>query len=211
MATEADRRPRSRRGEGEQLREVLIDAAAELMLELGSPEKVSVRAVTARAGVSPTALYLHFTDRDELLRAVCNRSFEELRSYLRAADETHAGDPHAQMGAIGRAYLEFAQQRSAAYRIVFSIPAGKGDMDNEQGEPLTGEEDPGIGAFEILVGAVSRLAADEESALASSIQLWAALHGFVTLRQAMPLFAWPDSESFLDGLWRAHFGTDSQV
>jgi AcrR family transcriptional regulator len=206
MATEADRRPRSRRGEGEQLREVLIDAAAELMLELGSAEKISVRAVTARAGVSPTALYLHFADRDELMRAVCNRSFEELRSYLHAADEAHAGDPLAQMAAIGRAYLEFAEQRSAAYRIIFSMPAGKGDMEDRLGEPLTGEEDPGIGAFEILVGAVSRLASDEAAALETSIQLWAALHGFVTLRQAMPLFAWPDPDSFLGGLWRAHYG-----
>jgi len=186
MATEIDRRPRSRRGEGEQLREALIEAGAELMLELGSAEKISVRAVTARAGVSPTALYLHFADRDELLRAVCNRSFEELRAYLQAADDEQAGDPRAQMSAIGRAYLEFAEQRPAAYRIVFTMPVGKGDMGTELPEPPTGAEDPGIGAFEILVGAVSRLSSDEQAALGTSIQLWAALHGFVTLRQALP-------------------------
>jgi len=206
MSTETERRPRSRRGEGEQLREALIDAAAELMLELGSAEKISVRAVTARAGVSPTALYLHFADRDELLRSVCDRSFEELRSYLQRADDAHVGDPRAQMAAIGHAYIDFAEQRPAAYRIVFTMPAGKGDMGTGLEEPPTGADDPGIGAFEILVEAVSRLVADEQAALDTSIQLWAALHGFVTLRQALPLFGWPDAQDFLETLWQTNFG-----
>jgi len=213
MATEIDRRPRSRRGEGEQLREALIDAAEELMLELGSAEKISVRAVTARAGVSPTALYLHFADREELLRAVCNRSFEELRTYLQSADEQHTGDPVAQMAAIGRAYIEFAEQRPAAYRIAFTMPVGEGDMGAELPEPPTGAEDPGIGACEILLAAVARVSpgSGEDAVLETSIQLWAALHGFVTLRQAMPLFGWPDSERFLDGLWHAHYGIAGQA
>ncbi len=206
MTSATDSRRRNRRGEGELLRTALLDAASELLLELGDAEKISVRAVTARAGVSPTALYLHFADRDELLRAVCSRSFEELRTFLRAADEAHVGDPRAQMAAIGRAYLEFAEQRPAAYRIVFTMPADKGDMGAELPEPLTGDDDPGVGAFEDLVTAVTRLSPNEQSALATSIQLWAALHGFVTLRQAMPLFTWPAPDSFLNGLWQAHFG-----
>ena len=201
MATEIDRRPRSRRGEGEQLREALIDAAEELMLELGSAEKISVRAVTARAGVSPTALYLHFADR------------EELRTYVQSADEQHTGDPVAQMAAIGRAYIEFAEQRPAAYRIAFTMPVGEGDMGAELPEPPTGAEDPGIGACEILLAAVARVSpgSGEDAVLETSIQLWAALHGFVTLRQAMPLFGWPDSERFLDGLWHAHYGIAGQA
>jgi AcrR family transcriptional regulator len=205
VSTATDTRQRNRRGEGELLRAALLKAGGELLLELGDSEKLSVRAVTARAGVSPTALYLHFADRDELLREVCNQSFEELRSYMRAADDEHAGDPRAQIAAIGRAYLRFASEHAGAYRIIFSLPAGKGDMHTDLDEPPTGAEDPGIGAFEDLVAAVGRLSSDEESALATSIQLWAALHGFVTLRQAMPLFTWPDSESFLQSLWRAHF------
>jgi hypothetical protein len=73
-------------------------------------------------------------------------------------------------------------------------------------EPPTGADDPGIGAFEILVEAVSRLVADEQAALDTSIQLWAALHGFVTLRQALPLFGWPDAQDFLETLWQTNFG-----
>lgn len=191
-------RARNRRGQGELLRTALIDAAAELLVELGSADRVSVRAVTARAGVSPTALYLHFADRDELLVAVCNRSFAELLSYLQTADESHEGDPSAQVEAIGKAYLDFAAQRPEAYRIAFTMPVGKGDME-------VALDDPGIGAFEVLVSAILRLSGDEAAALETSIQLWAALHGFVTLRQAMPMFSWPDAQSFLDALWKAHF------
>jgi len=205
VTSATETRQRNPRGQGDLLRTALIDAAAELLVELGSAEKLSVRAVTARAGVSPTALYLHFADRDELLREVCNASFAELRGYMRRADEQHAGDPRAQIAAIGRAYLEFAEQRPGAYRIIFSMPAGRGDMHADLPEPPTGEDDPGIGAFEDLVRSVSRLKGDEQDALSTSIQLWAALHGFITLRQAMPLFAWPDADTFLAALWQAHF------
>ena len=78
-------RPRNPRGQGERLRTTLMDAARELLLELGDQDKLSVRAITARAGVSPNALYLHFADKDELLSALMIASYKELRDFLRAA------------------------------------------------------------------------------------------------------------------------------
>jgi AcrR family transcriptional regulator len=47
-------RSRNPRGQGERLRAALMDAARDLLLELGDQDKLSVRAVTARAGVTPT-------------------------------------------------------------------------------------------------------------------------------------------------------------
>ena len=67
-------RKRNPRGQGDQLRAALMEAARDLLLELGDQDKVSVRAVTARAGVSPNALYIHFATKDELLSAVMTAS-----------------------------------------------------------------------------------------------------------------------------------------
>lgn len=70
-------RKRSPRGQGDQLRTTLMETARELLLELGDQDKVSVHAVTARAGVSPTALYIHFATKDELSSAVMEASCQQ--------------------------------------------------------------------------------------------------------------------------------------
>src|SRR3984957_18786360 len=78
-------RKRNPRGQGDKLRGALMDAARELLLELGDQDKLSVRGVTARAGVSPNALYIHFANKDELLSAVMRASYQEWRAALSAA------------------------------------------------------------------------------------------------------------------------------
>src|ERR1700679_4244080 len=102
MASSA--RTRNPRGQGERLRGALMDAARELLLELGDQDKLSVRAVTARAGVSPNALYLHFADREALLSAVMIANYKELRAFLQAGVPPEAG-PIEQLRAYADAYL----------------------------------------------------------------------------------------------------------
>ncbi len=76
---EALKRRRAARGSGEQLREEILDATTELLLETGHAKAVSIRAVAQRVGVtSPPSIYLHFADKDALLDAVCARYFERL-------------------------------------------------------------------------------------------------------------------------------------
>src|ERR1700677_473552 len=91
-------RKRNPRGQGDQLRTALMEAARELLLELGDQDKVSVRAVTARAGVSPNALYIHFATKDELLDAVMHASYKEWRAVLNGGIPADA-DPIDQLRA----------------------------------------------------------------------------------------------------------------
>src|ERR1700742_1801745 len=104
-------RGRNPRGEGERLRATLLEAATELIAESENPENVSVRAVTRRAGVSPTALYLHFENREELFIAVSEACFAELGDVMCAAAEGAGGDSRDQLIAMGHAYLRFARER----------------------------------------------------------------------------------------------------
>src|SRR5689334_20754555 len=82
-------RPRSRRGSGEELREALIVATSAL-LDTHQLDDLTVRTVTAATGVSPTALYLHFSDLDALVHEVKKRFFATLGDRLRAADDLRA-------------------------------------------------------------------------------------------------------------------------
>jgi AcrR family transcriptional regulator len=200
----ATTRPRKRnpRGEGERLRAALIDACGELLLERGTSEGLSIRAVTSRAGVSPTALYLHFADLDELLAAVCDEAFEELVAYLVGAAAGSDGDPRDELRAMGRAYVDFAEQRPGLYRILFATPA-RGVTSPQEGS------DPGMDAFAALVVATERCVGKGAHAAEIAVQLWTALHGFVTLRTVLPadkpgLPAFPTADEFLDRLFAAY-------
>jgi AcrR family transcriptional regulator len=189
MATRA----RNQRGEGERLRTALLDAASELLGESQDVEHLSVRAVTARAGVSPTALYLHFADKDELTAAVKARCFDALAAALRKAEAEHDGAPIEQLRAMGLAYLRFAREQPGQYAILFQTHIPK------DGPPpdLSGGRS-GIECFDLLVGAATRCIDDDTDPVELSILLWMALHGRAAARSAMPAFPFPDEERYVD-------------
>ena len=63
-------RPRNARGQGAQLRDDLLDATLAGLAVTGDPEDVSIRGVAKTTGVSPTAVYQHFADRDALIEEI---------------------------------------------------------------------------------------------------------------------------------------------
>jgi AcrR family transcriptional regulator len=204
--TQAEAKPRERnaRGEGDRLRTALMDAAGELLVEGHTAESLSIRGITARARVTPTALYLHFSDKQELLVALVARSFGELRDALAAAEAAHDGDPRAQLRAIAIAYVEFALERPQLYRVLFGtyIPGSK--IMPPGGAP--DDPDPGLQTFELLTSAVTRCLTDDRDPFEVSIHLWTALHGFVTLLPVMPSFPWPSVDRFAEEIGAAHVG-----
>jgi AcrR family transcriptional regulator len=197
-------RERNPRGQGERLRAALIESAIDLLADVQNVDALSIRAVTSRAGVTPTALYLHFADKQELLRAVCDEAFEELFAYLDQAAASKDGDPRAQLEAMGAAYIDFAHQRPALYRILFATP---GRFSGGERPP---EEDPGKRALTALVDVTARAMPDNPDPLGVALQLWTALHGFVSLRSVQPeidqKMRWPSDEEFLRQLTRAQLG-----
>jgi AcrR family transcriptional regulator len=199
-------RKRNPRGQGERLRAGLMDAARELLLELGDQDKLSVRAVTARAGVSPNALYIHFADRDELLSALMIASYTELRSFLRAAVSPDA-EPLEQLRAFGRAYFEFATQRPGIYRVLFMTKVREGVPVPDPGGPSG--QDEGVDTFNDLLEIVTRCLPDHANPFTQATYFWAGLHGFVALRQVIPAFPWPAGREYVDQLIRTHITADA--
>jgi AcrR family transcriptional regulator len=194
-------RTRNPRGQGERLRASLMDAARELVLELGDQDKLSVRAVTARAGVSPNALYLHFADKDELLSAVMIASYKELREFLRAAVSPGAA-PLAQLRAFGLAYVEFAAQRPGIYRVLFMTKLREGVPMPAPGVPSG--EDEGVDTFNDLLAIVSACLPNGPDPFTQSAYMWAGLHGYVALNQTIPAFPWPSSRDYVERMILVH-------
>jgi AcrR family transcriptional regulator len=196
-------RTRNPRGQGERLRAGLMEAARELLLELGDQNKLSVRAVTARAGVSPNALYLHFAGREELLSAVIIASYAELRAFLRAAVPADA-EPTEQLRALARAYLDFAAQRPGIYRVLFMTKLREGVPMPAPGAPVRGV-DEGVDTFNDLLALVAAcLPAGGPDPFTQAAYLWTGLHGYAGLRQVISAFPWPAEHEYVERMIQIH-------
>lgn len=108
------------------LRVALVRAAMEL-LEETSVTELSLRAVARRAGVSPAAPYRHYADREALISAVAAVGYHELAERLARA---HASpSTPEQLAAAATAYVQFALERPALFRIMFSEPCDREDVE----------------------------------------------------------------------------------
>src|SRR6201999_3405085 len=85
---EAPKRPRRSRADGELSRSRILDAATEIAAERGY-EGTSIALVSKKCGLPASSIYWHFTDKDDLIAAVIERSFA---SWLAAWQFPHEGD-----------------------------------------------------------------------------------------------------------------------
>lgn len=187
-------RERNKRGEGAQLREEIVSAATRL-LDGGTEQSVTLRAVAREAGITAPSIYSHFADRESILLAVAQYGFAELEGLLRDA-ALDLVDPVERLRAVCAAYLDFAVRLPGRYRILFGAAwDAPGSVERVPG--LAAEVDVlGMEAFGVLVEAVAGCAAAgrsaSEDATADAAALWVGLHGFAQLQTAASLFPWPD-------------------
>jgi AcrR family transcriptional regulator len=168
----AEVRSRNPRGQGERLREDLLVAAVGLLAEHRSSNAVTLRQVAARVGVSPTAVYRHFANRDDLIRAAVTWCWDRFDAALEVPD---TGDPGADFLAQGVAYVHFAGAEPGIYRVLFS-----------HREPLGGHgPHPGARVFAKLVhrvGGLLHLAGDPRDPVVVAAQVHTWIHGIADLQ-----------------------------
>lgn len=180
-------RARNPRGQGDRLRKDLLAAAVGLLAEHRSIDAVTLRGVATAAGVSATAVYRHFADRDELLRqaiAWCWERFDD------ALDVPDTGDPAADFLAQGHAYLRFALEEPGIYRVLFSHREQIGSS----------PEHPGAIVFLKLVdrvGGLLRRQGDDRDPWFVAVQVHTWIHGIADLRGSHGDIPWPPVDRLL--------------
>lgn len=150
------------------LRAACLRAARELLEESGDSE-LSLRAVARRAGVSATAPYRHFADRESLVSAVAAEGYRDLASDLAAAQPSPSAPED--LVDIGVAYVRFALEHPALFRVMFAEPC---DPTSEERVAAT----RAITAYLHHIVATTLPAADT-AAMATT--LWALVHGLAFL------------------------------
>ena len=160
------------------LRRALLRGAIEILAEGGSAQ-LTLRAVAGRAGVSEAAPYRHFTDKRAMLAAVAEEGFLALeRACLAAIGDSACVDPVDEFLLRGLAYLRFAVDNPAHYRVMFGpeIPR-KADYE--------GLHRASLAAFEALRASVRRCVEagvfPPEELEMRAMRAWGLVHGLTSL------------------------------
>jgi AcrR family transcriptional regulator len=115
-------RVRNRWGEGQRLRQEILEAAQRLLGEARHPEEISLRAIAREAGIAAPSVYKHFRDKSQLMWAVLDGVYIELAETMRAAARSApAGDSWAALRAAIDGYCFFATQHRQRYQLVFHV------------------------------------------------------------------------------------------
>jgi AcrR family transcriptional regulator len=158
----------------------ILEAARDLLAETGL-EALSMRAVARRVGVSATAIYHYFENKEALVRSVVDTGYQRMEGYLQRATRPHPLGSRERLRALGEAYVRFALENREYFKVLFTL---------EMQRPQRLEESPEGGGYRLLLetvaqtmdsGAIRR--ADPELV---AFHLWAYVHGLVNLLLAYP-------------------------
>ncbi len=150
-------------------RETIVETAVDLIEQHGVAW-LSLAKLAKALGVKAPSLYRYVRNKNELLRAVNLRTSNALTVNLRDSALETSADPIEQLLHIATAYLAFAREHPALYRLVFNSP---GDDLRPDEATLAAQ----AMQLQDLVVAIT----GEANSLAALRGLWAMLHGFVLL------------------------------
>ena len=170
-------RRRAPKGSGDLLREEILEATERLLLETGSEDAVSIRAVAKAVGVTAPSIYRHFVDKTHLVFEVCDRVFERFDVILQDA-VAGIDDPLDAMRARGRAYVRFGIEHPEHYRIMF--------MGRASTTPAAWDDVRRTASFAHLMEGIQAVidagrSRTDQDPFTIALHVWANIHGLTSL------------------------------
>jgi AcrR family transcriptional regulator len=158
------------------LESALVGAAITLVRKYG-PDQLSLRAVSAEIGVSPSASYHHFRDKDALVTAISNVLFDRLATMQEKAIAKIKGNGATasikKFEEMGNAYFAWATSEPNLYRLMFG---GYCEINMEEHDSK---------AWNLLREALDELMAhgviDKSARNGGEVIVWSAVHGASSL------------------------------
>jgi AcrR family transcriptional regulator len=159
------------------LKAALISAGLEILSEQGI-EGLSLRNVAKKIGVSHTASYNHFPDKQALLAAISTAGHEQLHQILLDTFEKTKHSSSHIISEIAWAYLQFALDNPAIFKLMFS-----GALEEERAHPEYVEiSRENISLLEeIIIFCQNNGQLPEGMVEIMAIKLWSLVHGFALL------------------------------
>ena len=158
--------------------EAILGATRDLLAEKGL-QGLSMRALAQRVGVSATAIYHYFENKDELVRRVVEGGFQRFGEYLEEAQRAYPKGSVERVRAVGEGYLRFALENHAYFRVLFSL---------EHPDPHSLDDLPEGGGYGLLRQAVvDAMEAGTMRTVDPDLMvmfLWSLTHGLLTISMA---------------------------
>jgi AcrR family transcriptional regulator len=101
------------------LKNALIQAGVEILAEDGV-SGLSLRKVALKAGVSHSAPYAHFVDKQALIAAISTEGFRQLYERVSGVTEKYKSQPAKQLIEVAWAYVQFAMDDPDRFKVMFS-------------------------------------------------------------------------------------------
>src|SRR5713226_2218101 len=178
------------------LRQQILDAARDLLVREGY-EKLSMRRVAERIDYSPTAIYLHFKDKQELVSSLCDETFARLIRELETLPD-ECPDPVARLRKGMERYIAFGLKHPDHYLPAFVLPV-PAHLDPKRKDDAMSSESSGMRAFAFLreciadgVKARKLRKVDPDTAARAA---WAGIHGITSLLIVHDAFPWGDQKA----------------
>jgi AcrR family transcriptional regulator len=126
--------------EKQEMRQRILNGARKVFLQNGY-EQTSMRNIANEISYSAGVIYFHFKDKSEIFQELHKEGFSLLLKQLRVLDSVT--DPFERLKAVGRAFIQFAQENKDYYNLMFLVE-----------EPIKNSDESG---FQIAQGAISHL------------------------------------------------------
>ncbi|HEY3367579.1 MAG TPA: TetR/AcrR family transcriptional regulator [Symbiobacteriaceae bacterium] len=161
-------------------RQAILEIALELSNESGL-EELSLREIARRADFSPAGLYRYFESKEDIVAALAADATRLLTDHLNSVPTNL--HPRERLIRLGLAYLTFAGENPAHFRLLFSdLPAGRSSLS----EPV-----PANSPYAILLDAVQEaiksgdvvVPGGDDGAEAMAFAIWSLVHGMALLKQ----------------------------
>jgi AcrR family transcriptional regulator len=160
-------------------REEILRESREVLREKGI-HGFSMRQVAERVGVSATALYRHFDDKDALLASLLEQGFTTFGGYL--VRSLSGKTPLERLRLAGSAYFDFALEHPRDYALMFLTPCAELGFSSVSEQTKTRMD----GTFVFLVDRVKECVAagvvEAHAPEATALNIWAEVHGLASLR-----------------------------
>ncbi len=148
---------------------------AKRMLEEVGPTKISIRAIAEQLGVSATAVYYHFANKDELLSRLAATGFSELEFVLNQALAESTATTI--LKEVSLAYFRFAKRNPTMYQLMFGSEITQATLTPEL-------ERAREQAFQVLKQTIAQILDQEihsKMVRITALSSWSHIHGMASL------------------------------
>lgn len=129
--------------EKEELRDLILQGANKLFVEKGI-EQTTMRSIANAIDYSVGTVYVYFKDKNEILHELHTKGFVELSSRFKVL--YMVGDPMERLRAMGKVYIQFANENPDMYDLMFNIKAPVEFLNEKEGQ----EWNEGKATFNVL-------------------------------------------------------------